>query len=53
MIGLPVARAIAPYIVVDARRRDDAAPDEGFLLLDEIFHLEDQLAAVTEMRIEQ
>jgi L-rhamnose mutarotase len=22
----------------------DAAPDEGFLLLEEIFHLEDQLA---------
>jgi L-rhamnose mutarotase len=25
----------------------DAAPDEGFQLLDEIFHLEDQLAAST------
>jgi L-rhamnose mutarotase len=25
----------------------EGAPDEGFLVLDEIFHLEDQLAAVT------
>ena len=24
------------------------APDEGFLVLEEIFHLEDQLSAVTE-----
>ena len=27
---------------------DGAAPDQGFLVLDEVFHLEDQLAATRE-----
>jgi L-rhamnose mutarotase len=31
---------------------DGVAPDQGFLVLDEIFHLEDQLAAVSDRVVE-
>jgi L-rhamnose mutarotase len=35
---------MAPFFV----RLDGRGPDEGFLLLEEVFHLEDQLAALGE-----